>query len=160
MFHTRFLSTTDQKCAESSTYWQFFYYRQPGKFWSYRRVHWDRLLKCYTKNSTDDIFIHIYIWSSWSSIWIFYITSTWDWLHHFTLFMKCFKKMFLKLSKVGRSGDWLAKWIIMLRLIDLRWPMFFRRSNVGLVEMCLSYLIRIRKNPNWSPVKATRWHTL
>ena len=32
MFHTRFLSPTDQKCAESSTYWQFFYYRPPGKF--------------------------------------------------------------------------------------------------------------------------------
>ena len=30
--HTRFLSPTDLKCAESSTYWQFFYYRPPGKF--------------------------------------------------------------------------------------------------------------------------------
>ena len=30
--HMRFLSPTDLKCAESSTYWQFFYYRPPGKF--------------------------------------------------------------------------------------------------------------------------------
>ena len=30
--HTRFLSPTDLECAESSTYWQFFYYRPPGKF--------------------------------------------------------------------------------------------------------------------------------
>ena len=29
----RFLPPTDQKCAESSTYWQFFNYRPPGKFW-------------------------------------------------------------------------------------------------------------------------------
>ena len=32
VFYTRFLSPTDLKCAESSTYWQFFYYRPPGKF--------------------------------------------------------------------------------------------------------------------------------
>ena len=31
MFHTRFLSPTDEKCAESSTYWQFFYYSPPDK---------------------------------------------------------------------------------------------------------------------------------
>ena len=30
--NTRFLSPTDQKCAVSSTYWQFLYYRPPGKF--------------------------------------------------------------------------------------------------------------------------------
>ena len=32
MLKTRFLSPTDQKCADSSTYWQFLYYRPPGKF--------------------------------------------------------------------------------------------------------------------------------
>ena len=32
VFHTRSLSPTDQKCAESLTYWQFFYYCPPGKF--------------------------------------------------------------------------------------------------------------------------------
>ena len=32
MLNTRFLSTTDQKCTESSTYLQFLYYRQPNNF--------------------------------------------------------------------------------------------------------------------------------
>ena len=32
MFYTYYLSPTDQKCAESSMYWQFFYYHSPGKF--------------------------------------------------------------------------------------------------------------------------------
>ena len=32
MFNTRSLSPTTQKSADSSTYWQFFYYRPPGKF--------------------------------------------------------------------------------------------------------------------------------
>ena len=31
-FHIRFLSPTLQKCADSSTYWQIFYYRPHGKF--------------------------------------------------------------------------------------------------------------------------------
>ena len=30
MLKQRFLSPTDQKCANSSTYWQFFHYRPPG----------------------------------------------------------------------------------------------------------------------------------
>ena len=32
VFYTRFLSPADQKCAGSSTYWQFFYYHPPSKF--------------------------------------------------------------------------------------------------------------------------------
>ena len=32
-FYMRSLSQTDQKCAESSTYSQFFYYHPPVKFW-------------------------------------------------------------------------------------------------------------------------------
>ena len=32
MFNTRSLTPTTQKSADSSTYWQFFYYRPPGKF--------------------------------------------------------------------------------------------------------------------------------
>ena len=31
--------------------------------------------------------------------------------------------------------DWLAKWIIMMGFMDLRWPRVFRRSNVGLVHL-------------------------
>ena len=44
-----FLSPTDQKYANSSTYWQFLYYRPPGKFWSFQQ---ERSLKCDAKNST------------------------------------------------------------------------------------------------------------
>ena len=43
------------------------------------------------------------------------------------------KKMFFKIFKSWQVWDWLAKWIIMLRFMDLRWPRVFRRSNVGLV---------------------------
>ena len=52
MFCRRFLSPTDQKYAESSTYWQFFYYRPTGKFR-------ERLLKYDAKNWT---YIYIYIY--------------------------------------------------------------------------------------------------
>ena len=31
MFNTHFLAPTDQKCADSTYQWQFFYYRPPGK---------------------------------------------------------------------------------------------------------------------------------
>ena len=43
------------------------------------------------------------------------------------------KKLFFKIFKSWQVLDWLAKWIIMLRFMDLRWPRVFRRSNVGLV---------------------------
>ena len=43
------------------------------------------------------------------------------------------KKMVFKIFKSWQVCDWLAKWIIMLRFMDLRWPRVFRRSNVGLV---------------------------
>ena len=46
---------------------------------------------------------------------------------------KVWKKMFFKIFKSWQVWDWLAKWIIMLRFIDLRWPRVFRRYNVGLV---------------------------
>ena len=32
VFNTRFLSPTDQKCADLSTYWEFLYYRSTSKF--------------------------------------------------------------------------------------------------------------------------------
>ena len=46
--------------------------------------------------------------------------------------MKCLKKK-KKIFKSCQVCDWLAKWIIMLRFMDLRWPRVFRRSSVGLV---------------------------
>ena len=39
----------------------------------------------------------------------------------------------VKIFKSCRVCDWMAKWIIMLRFMDLIWPRVFRRSNVGLV---------------------------
>ena len=39
----------------------------------------------------------------------------------------------VKIFKGWKVCDWLAKWIIMLQFMDLRWPRVFRRSNVGLV---------------------------
>ena len=56
MFHTRFLSPTDQKCAESSTYWQFFFYRPPGKF---RYTHLGEIVKMLCEEL--DIYIYIYM---------------------------------------------------------------------------------------------------
>ena len=54
MFYTRFLSPADHKCAGSSTYWQFFYYRPPGKFRWTSVNHFDKQreisLKCDAKN--------------------------------------------------------------------------------------------------------------
>ena len=46
VFYTCFLSPTDQKCAESSVFWQFFYYCPPS-------IQRERLLKCDAKNSTN-----------------------------------------------------------------------------------------------------------
>ena len=61
------------------------------------------------------------------------------------------KKMFFKIFKSWQVCDWLAKWIIMLRFLDLRWPRVFRLSNVGLVNLVIVHLsacilIRWRKS--------------
>ena len=44
------------------------------------------------------------------------------------------KKKFFKNFKSWQVCDWLVKWIIMLRFMDLRWPRVFRCSNIGLVN--------------------------
>ena len=65
-------------------------------------VHtWERSLKCYAKNSTH-IYIYIYI-----------------------LFMKSLKKKFFLIFESWQVCDWLAKWMIMSRFMDLRWPRVF-----------------------------------
>ena len=38
-----------------------------------------------------------------------------------------------KIFKSWQVCDWLAKWLIVLGFMDLRWPRVYRRSNVGLV---------------------------
>ena len=73
VFHTRFLSPTDQKCVESSTYWQFFYYRPPGKFRWF--THLGEIVICHT---------HTHICDALDNRCGF---STSDWLHHFLQFL-------------------------------------------------------------------------
>ena len=60
VFHMRFLSSTDQKRAESSTFWQFFNYRPPDKF---RFTHLGEIVKMLCQEL--DIHIYVCIWRSW-----------------------------------------------------------------------------------------------
>ena len=52
------------------------------------------------------------------------------------------KKNVFKIFKSWQVCDWLAKWIIMLQFMDLRWPRVFRRSNVGLVDYVRSIFVQ------------------
>ena len=45
-----------------------------------------------------------------------------------------------KIFKSWQVCDWLAKWLIVLGFMDLRWPRVYRRSNVGLVFYILAFL--------------------
>ena len=174
MFYTRFLSPTDQKYAESSTYWQFFYYRPPGKF-----LQRARSLKCDAENLIYSYIYYIYIVTVSIIIWIFficlcsYIELSWVtteicWYFHYSCCSKhltshaCallidnvgnYLYIYLnngsfksevdphqfnlrerkKIFKSWQVCDWLAKWLIVLGFMDLRWPRVYRRSNVGLV---------------------------
>ena len=55
----------------------------------------------------------------------------------------------VKIFKSWQVCDWLAKWIIMLRFMDLRWPRVFRRSNVGLVIVWVLRKIKSCSNSNF-----------
>ena len=134
VFHTRFLSPTDQKCAESVTYWQFFYYRPPGKF---RFTHLGKIVKmlnCYAKNSTHT---HIYIYNMIIDMDFLYqfIQSGIDCTTFHRFFSWNVRNFFFFIFKSSQVCDWLAKWIIMLRFMDLRWPRVFRRSNAVLLSL-------------------------
>ena len=142
MFHTGFLSPTDQKCVESSTYWQFFYYRPLGKF---RFTHLGEIVKMLSQEL--DIYIHIYIYMT-------LLIIDMEYLYQFNLGLiaplfpgfcswNVWKKMFFLIFKSRQVCDWLAKWITMLRFMDLRWPRVFRRSNVGLVSVCYKLVEQI-----------------
>ena len=48
-----------------------------------------------------------------------------------------------KIFKSWQVCDWLAKWLIVLGFMDLRWPRVYRRSNVGLVRFGRVTLYRI-----------------
>ena len=67
-------------------------------------------------------------------------------LHHFSQFQRIKKKKL----KSWQVCDWLAKWLIILGFMDLRWPRVYRRSNVCLVYLCISSLgERYMKNNGW-----------
>ena len=55
-FDTRFLSPTDQNCVDSSTYWQFFFYRPPEISIHSGKDHKNMMPR------TLDIYIYIYIY--------------------------------------------------------------------------------------------------
>ena len=70
----------------------------------------------------------------------------------------------VKIFKSWQDCDWLAKWIIMLWFMDLRWPRVCRRSNkVCLVNLCsrISHLTMFREtssarnhgNKPWSHIR-------
>ena len=137
VFHMRFLPPTDQKCAESSWYWQFSIIAQPVN----SDLHtWEISLKCYAKNST--YMYYIYIYDALHNPYGFSISvqhgidcTT---FHSFFSWKVWKKNFFFNFQKL--AGLWLlAKWIIMLRFMDLRWPRVFRRSNIGLVITWFHY---------------------
>ena len=101
---------------------------------------WERLLKRYAKNSTYIYYIYMTL-----------LIIDMDFLYQFNmgliapLFTVSFhekfeKNFFFEIFKSCQVCDWLAKWIIMLRFMDLMWLRVFRHSNVGLVmvEMNIS----------------------
>ena len=81
------------------------------------------------------IYIHIYIYIqiTLSVIDMDFLYQFNMRLNHFSFFFNV-KQMCFKSSQVC---DWLAKWLIMLSFMDLRWPGVVRRSNVGLVTYLL-----------------------
>ena len=85
-----FLSPTDQKCAGSSTYWQFFYYRPPGKF---REIIKMRCQELHTHTHIYDLSI-----IDMDFVYQFNVKLI---APLFTFSLK--KKWFLKFSKVHRS---------------------------------------------------------
>ena len=111
-----FLSPTDQKYAESLTFWRFFYYRPLGKF----RYTAGEIFKMWCQEL--DIYLYIYRFSVSVQPEITPLFSF--------VFFNVKKKRF---SKVGRSVIGWRSGLIMLGFMDLRWPRVAWQSNVGLV---------------------------
>ena len=61
-------------------------------------------------------------------------------LHYFSQFQREKKRKKREIFKSWQVCDWPAKWLIVFGFMDLRWPRVYRRSNVGLVYVCCSYL--------------------
>ena len=122
MFYTHFLSLTDQKRAESSTYWQFFYNRRPVNF----DIQRERLLKYDAKNS-----IYIERYHPLDHRYGFLYQFNQRLHHHYSLFSR-FQKVFQIFKNL--AGLWLVGEVVNhLCFMDLRRSRVARRSNVGLV---------------------------
>ena len=71
-----FLSPNDQKCTDSMTYWQFFYYRPLGNV----DIQWERLLKYHSFNSYIYIYRHdpdtdfLYQWATLNIIKLYHLS--------------------------------------------------------------------------------------
>ena len=127
VLNTRFLSPTDQKCADLSTYSGIdssSIIAHPVNY----EVPQDRSRKYYA--------ITRYIYRERERDrerdfkFMIFISSTWD-CTTFHNFLPMFKKK--KFFKSWQVYNWLAKWLIMSGYMDLRRPRVYRRSNVGLV---------------------------
>ena len=92
-----FLSPTDEKCAKSSTFWQFFYYRPPGKF----RYTAGKIVKMWCQEH-----ISIYIDITLSIIDVDFLYQFNLRLHHFSVvFFNVKKKVFQKLAGLWLVGE-------------------------------------------------------
>ena len=114
MFHIRFLPPPDQKCAESSMYWQFFYYCPPGKFWF---THLGEIVKMLCQELDTYIYIYMTLLIIDMDFQPGIDCTT---FHSFFSWKVWKKKMFFKILKSWQVCDWLAKWIIMLRFMNRR----------------------------------------
>ena len=85
--------------------------------------------------------------TKWKCSWLGKIQRTWIMNENVT--KKAGKdatyRDLVKIFKSWQVSDLLAKWIIMLRFMDLRWPRVFWRSNIGLV--CIAVIILAYKRP-------------
>ena len=130
MFHTCFPSPTDQKCAESSTYWQSYYYCPPDKF----RYTAGEITKMWCQE-LDMYLLYIKRYDPLNNRYRFYTSVQLRLIAPlFTVSFQCLKKkMFFKIIKSWQVCDWLPKWLIMFGFINLRRPRVNRRSDIGLV---------------------------
>ena len=83
VFYTRFLSPSDQKCVESSAFWQFFYYFPASKF----RYTAREIVKMWCQEFDMYQYIYIDITLSISDMDFLYQFNLR--LHHFWVFFPC-----------------------------------------------------------------------
>ena len=79
-----------------------------------------------------------------SNLSLILIGSTWDCIPFHSFNLKVEKKF-----KSCKICDWLAKWLIGLGFMDLRWSRVHRRSNVGLVDSLSVDYISVDISTEW-----------